>query len=86
MAGPEARPSKKSGRVGRPSLAAPEKGEMSETPCKSASRALFRWYLSNFPLRDGKAYFYERLHHRLMPAERLVTATLDKGFQHEAGP
>ena len=81
MAGPEARPSQKSGRVGWPSLAAPEKGKMSETPCKSASRALFRWYLSKFPLRDGKAYFYEKLHPRLMPAERLVTATLDKGFK-----
>ena len=29
---------------------------------KSALRGLFRWYLSKFPLRDGKAYFYERLH------------------------
>ena len=26
----------------------------------SASRALFRWYLSKFPLRDGKVYFYEQ--------------------------
>jgi FkbM family methyltransferase len=81
VAGPEARPSKKSGMVGRPSLAAPEKGKMPETPGKSASRALFRWYLSRFPLRDGKAFLYERLHHLLMPAERLVTATLDKGFR-----
>ena len=24
---------------------------------KSASRALFRWYLSKFPLRDGKYIF-----------------------------
>ena len=47
----------------------------------SASRALFRWYLSKFPLRDGKVYFYEKLHPRLMPEERLVTVTLDKGFR-----
>lgn len=48
---------------------------------KSVSRALFRWYLSNFPLRDGKVFLYERLHQGLMPAERLITVTLDKGFR-----
>ncbi|MCL4502652.1 MAG: FkbM family methyltransferase [Deltaproteobacteria bacterium] len=48
---------------------------------KSASRALFRWYLSKFPLRDGKAYFYDKLHPYLMPDERLLTVTLDKGFR-----
>jgi FkbM family methyltransferase len=47
----------------------------------SASRALFRWYLSKFPLRDGKAYFYDKLHPHLMPGERLLTVTLDKGFR-----
>ncbi len=54
---------------------------MSDNAVKSASRALFRGYLSKFPLRDGKVFLYERLHHLLMPAERLVTATLDKGFR-----
>ncbi len=54
---------------------------MSENLCKSATRALFRWYLSKFPLRDGKVFLYEHLQPHLMPEERLVTATLDKGFR-----
>jgi FkbM family methyltransferase len=54
---------------------------MSENPVKSLSRAFFRRYLSKFPLRDGKTYFYEKFHPRLMPEERLVTATLDQGFR-----
>jgi FkbM family methyltransferase len=48
---------------------------------KSLSRALFRWYLSKFPLRDGKVFLYDHLHPRLMPGERLLTVTLDKGFR-----
>jgi FkbM family methyltransferase len=54
---------------------------MSESWLKSRSRALFRWYLNRFPLRDGKAYFYERLHPRLLPEERRLTVSLDKGFR-----
>ena len=54
---------------------------MSNSLLKSASRTLFRWYLSKFPLRDGKAYFYEKLHPHLMPGERLLTVTLDQGFR-----
>ena len=54
---------------------------MPESPFKSLSRALFRWYLSKFPLRDGKAYFYEKFHPGLMPVERLLTVTLDQGFK-----
>ena len=54
---------------------------MPESPFKSASRALFRWYLSQFPLRDGKAYFYEKFHPSLRPVERLLTVTLDQGFK-----
>ena len=54
---------------------------MPESPFKSVSRALFRWYLSKFPLRDGKAYFYEKFHSGLMPVERLLTVTLDQGFK-----
>jgi FkbM family methyltransferase len=53
-----------------------EKGEK----LKSGGRALFRWYLSKFPLRDGKVFLYEHLHQYLMPSERLVTATLNPGF------
>ena len=48
---------------------------------KSAFRGLFRWYLSKFPLRDGKAFFYERLHAGLMPADRYAVVRLDKGFR-----
>ncbi|MEW6388160.1 MAG: FkbM family methyltransferase [Thermodesulfobacteriota bacterium] len=47
---------------------------------KDLAREAFRWYLSKFPLRDGKAYFYEFWHSRLMPAARYVTARLDPGF------
>jgi FkbM family methyltransferase len=54
---------------------------MSDNWLKSWSRAIFRWYLNRFPLRDGKAYFYDRFHQRLTPAERLVTISLDKGFR-----
>jgi FkbM family methyltransferase len=46
----------------------------------SLGRTLFRWYLSKFPLRDGKAYFYQRLHARLAPTARYVAVRLDKGF------
>lgn len=48
---------------------------------KSALRSVFRGYLSKFPLRDGKAYAYERLHTRLAPPERYVVVRLDKGFR-----
>ena len=48
---------------------------------KSALRGLFRWYLSKFPLRDGKAYFYERLHAGLTPPDRYAVVRLDKGFR-----
>jgi len=54
-----------------------EKGEK----LKSGGRAIFRWYLSKFPLRDGKVFLYEHLHQYLMPSERLVTATLNPGFR-----
>jgi FkbM family methyltransferase len=48
---------------------------------KSALRGLFRWYLSKFPLRDGKAFFYERFHAGLKPADRYAVVRLDKGFR-----
>jgi FkbM family methyltransferase len=48
---------------------------------KSGGRALCRWYLSKFPLRDGKVFLYEHLHQGLMPSDRLVTAALDPGFR-----
>ena len=48
---------------------------------KAAVRKIFRWYLSKFPLRDGKAYFYKSLNRRLAPDERYATVKLDKGFK-----
>jgi FkbM family methyltransferase len=54
---------------------------MSETWFKPVARAFFRWYLSKFPLRDGKAYFYARLHPRLAPPDRYAVARLDQGFR-----
>jgi len=53
---------------------------MPDSRLKSALRGLFRWYLSKFPLRDGKAYWYERLHARLTPPDRYAVVRLDKGF------
>jgi FkbM family methyltransferase len=47
----------------------------------AAGRNLFRGYLSKFPLRDGKAYLYERLHGRLRPLGRYAVVRLDKGFR-----
>jgi len=54
---------------------------MPDSRLTSVSRNLFRWYLSQFPLRDGKAYFYERLHAGRTPADRYAVVRLDKGFR-----
>ena len=54
---------------------------MPDSWLNSARRNLFRWYLSRFPLRDGKAYLYERLHAGLTPGERYAVVRLDKGFR-----
>jgi FkbM family methyltransferase len=54
---------------------------MSDSWLQSSLRGLFRWYLSKFPLRDGKAFFYERLHAALTPANRYAVVRLDKGFR-----
>ncbi len=53
---------------------------MSDNPLKALGRNSFRWYLNKFPLRDGKANLYDRLHASLAPDERYVTTALDKGF------
>jgi FkbM family methyltransferase len=53
---------------------------MPEPWFKPAARTLFRWYLSKFPLRDGKALLYERLHAGLSPTDRFAVVRLDKGF------
>jgi FkbM family methyltransferase len=47
----------------------------------AVGRKIFRWYLSQFPLRDGKAYFYEHFHAGLTPADRYAVVRLDKGFR-----
>jgi FkbM family methyltransferase len=54
---------------------------MPDSRLKSALRGLFRWYLSKFPLRDGKAFLYARLHARLAPAARYAVVRLDQGFR-----
>ncbi len=54
---------------------------MPDSWSKSALRGLFRWYLSKFPLRDGKAILYGRLHAGLTPMERFAVVRLDKGFR-----
>jgi len=54
---------------------------MPESWLTAVGRNLFRWYLSQFPLRDGKAFFYERLHAGLTPPDRYAVVRLDKGFR-----
>lgn len=53
---------------------------MSESWIKPVARKLFRWYLSKFPLRDGKAFLCARLHAGLAPTDRYAAVKLDKGF------
>jgi len=54
---------------------------MPDSQLKAGLRGLFRWYLSQFPLRDGKAFLYGRLHAVLQPMERFAMVRLDKGFR-----
>jgi FkbM family methyltransferase len=44
-------------------------------------RDLVRFYLSRFPLRDGKGRIYEALNARLLPSERFVTVPVRYGFR-----
>jgi len=53
---------------------------MPDSRLTSGLRGMFRWYLSQFPLRDGKAFLYERLHAGLAPADRYAVVRLNKGF------
>lgn len=53
---------------------------MPETRAAILLRALFTWYLAKFPLRDGKAYLYRRLHRRLTPSTPFATVRLNPGF------
>ncbi len=53
---------------------------MPDSWLKSACRGVFRGYLSRFPLRDGKAFLYERLHEVLKPGDRYAVVRMDKGF------
>ena len=46
----------------------------------SLAREAFRWYLRRFPWRDGKEFFYKRLHRKLAPPEGRVTTRLARGF------
>jgi FkbM family methyltransferase len=54
---------------------------MPDSGLKACLRGLCRWYLSKFPLRDGKAWLYERLHAVLKPGDRYAVVRLDKGFR-----
>lgn len=54
---------------------------MPESWFKPVARELFRRYLSKFPLRDGKAFLYARLHAGLAPTDRYAVVRLDKGFR-----
>lgn len=44
-------------------------------------RHCLRWYLQKFPLRDGKLYFYNLCHSRLIPQERYAVLELHRGFK-----
>ena len=46
----------------------------------SLAREAFLWYLRRFPLRDGKVFFYQRLHEKLAPPEGWVSLHLARGF------
>ncbi len=48
---------------------------------KSAFRGIVPLVPQPIPLRDGKAYLYERLHAGLTPADRYAVVRLDKGFR-----
>ena len=54
---------------------------MPESLIKSTARKCFRWYLNRFPLRDGKARFYQTLHPVLMPLDRFMVTDIDPGFR-----
>jgi FkbM family methyltransferase len=54
---------------------------MKSTWVKTFGRELFKWYLANFPLRDGKATLYQYFNRRLAPEERYVVTRLPAGFR-----
>ena len=50
---------------------------------KNPARRLFRWYLSKFPLRDGKARAYAAWQEKLLPPQRFAVTAMDAGFTME---
>ncbi len=48
---------------------------------KPALQTLVRFYLSRFPLRNGKGRLYDAFHEKLLPPERFVTIPLRYGFR-----
>lgn len=52
----------------------------SQTRLGYLAREALRWYLGRFPWRDGKAFFYRRLHAKLAPPYGWVTVPLARGF------
>jgi FkbM family methyltransferase len=63
-----------------PPTQAPENPLHHQSRLISLGRRAFRWYLRRFPWRDGKAFFYDRLHRRLAPPEGWVVTPLHRGF------
>jgi FkbM family methyltransferase len=47
---------------------------------KTVLRALTRFYLSHFPLRNGKGRLYEALNEKLLPAKRYLIVPIQYGF------
>jgi FkbM family methyltransferase len=47
---------------------------------KSVLRALTRFYLNRFPLRNGKGRLYEAFNEKLLPAERYLIVPIQYGF------
>ncbi len=48
---------------------------------RSVLRRLIRFYLSRFPLRDGKGALYDAFNEKLLPEERFVTMSTRGGFR-----
>jgi FkbM family methyltransferase len=58
----------------------PESPFQDQSRLISLGRRAFLWYLRRFPWRDGKAFFYDRLHRRLAPGGGWVVTRLDRGY------
>ena len=48
---------------------------------QNALQTLLRFYLSRFPLRNGKGRLYDTFHEKLLPPQRFITIPLRFGFR-----